>query len=617
MDLDPTHSSLLRDCGSRLVRARPALLCGAGAVSGAGVGVAAHWDLVEAGLSAIGRAPRFTPDPFPTALAALVGGPPDVLATAIAAAREALADATVDRTQGWLVLGTTMGRDLEAIDELAKELGHALGLGGPLVTVSTACSSSTAAIGLAADLVQTGVAPWVLAGGADELSIELYAGFRALGVLADRPCTPLGPVVGTTLGEGAGFVVVGPDGDGPAVLGSATSSDAHHATTPHPRGRGVRHVIVNALQRARLAGSYVGYVSLHGTGTSANDVAECMGVTAALGRRGVPASSLKGHIGHTQAAAGALELIVTLEGQRRDQMPPSLGCVPPRRRLDVDPIGGDRPRAQKFDSFVSVNAAFGGANAALVIAPSRSVRKQRVRRVFLTAVGRADVGPDLLVRATDCLRNVDPYGLDPAGLLTTLATRQALDATTTPPERRGLYLGMASSPQQSLHTFRQSIRDRGIGHPNAHAFGHLVLHAPAGAASRVLGLQGATTTVSLGAASGLLAFALAAHALAWREDVDALVAASVDEEEGALAFALTAPAAANDELKRTCRVVSCSIDRDASIDCDASPEAAAPLDGARRMAAAFDAICQGRQQTATITAHAPELGRVSITLEAA
>ncbi len=580
----------------------PPVLGGCGAVSGAGDGVDPLWELIRRGESAIGPAARFDPDPFPGALAALAPGEPGVLRHGLTAAREALAGTDLELETGWLVLGTTMGSDLERIDALAADLGRALGLGGPLLTISTACCSSTAAIGLAAELVETGVAPWALAGGAEELGLELYAGFRALGVLACRPCTPLGEVMGTTLGEGAGFVVVRPEGDGPAVLGSGTSSDAHHATTPHPRGRGVRRAVEAALAHAGVPRSTVGFVSLHGTGTAANDHAECLGVVGALGAA-VPASSTKGHLGHAQAAAGVLELLVALEGRRRGQMPPTLGCDAPRPRLGVDPIPGPRPRAASFDRFVALNAAFGGANAALVLGAGEPRERER-RPVYLAAVHHEVAGADLGQRFLRQVRGVDPHGLDPSALLATLAVHGARPRRRVPADRRGITLGSAAAPSTSLDEFRESIRERGIAAPSASAFGRLVLHAPAGAASRLLGMRGPTTTVSMGRGSGLLAVALSAHALAWRDDADALVAVSLDEGEGAIAFGLTHQRPEGP----CCRVSAHTIERGVA-------DVGAPLDGARALAEAFHALCTGAQRTATVTAGEPGLGGVRLTIE--
>src|SRR5207249_4469693 len=161
------------------------------------------------------------------------------------AAAEAIAHARLpirpDRIA--LVLGSSLGTSHERMYELTDLVGDAVGVLGPRITISTACSSSSNAIGLARDLILAGVCDAALAGGTDVLSPELFAGFHALGVLSKSPCAPFSFPEGTTLGEGAGFVVlerVRDAGDRALayVAGYGLSCDAHHPTTPDPSGMG-------------------------------------------------------------------------------------------------------------------------------------------------------------------------------------------------------------------------------------------------------------------------------------------------------------------------------------------------------------------------------------------
>ncbi|MBK7156541.1 MAG: hypothetical protein IPH72_33035, partial [Sandaracinaceae bacterium] len=182
-----------------------------------------------------------------------------------------------DGARAALVFGTSIIVDT-TLERPAARLAEKLGLGGPVFTVSTACTSSTYAIGLARDLLldeRQGV-DLVLAGGADVLTIELQAGFHALGVLTRETCQPFGRVKGTSLGEGAGFVVLerraqAKERTRATLLGYGLSGDAYHETSPEPRGRGVLQATRAALRDARVDVGSVRYVNLHGTGTEAND----------------------------------------------------------------------------------------------------------------------------------------------------------------------------------------------------------------------------------------------------------------------------------------------------------------------------------------------------------
>src|SRR5262245_49044385 len=129
------------------------------------------------------------------------------------AAREAMEDAAAvigaaPPARRAVVLGTCFGEDFRAFAGLAQELADAIGFLGPCLAISTACSSSTNAIGFGRDLVRLGAADVVLAGGADVVTREIMAGFAALGVLAPGKCAPFSEPTGITLAEGAGFVLL-------------------------------------------------------------------------------------------------------------------------------------------------------------------------------------------------------------------------------------------------------------------------------------------------------------------------------------------------------------------------------------------------------------------------
>ncbi len=150
-------------------------------------------------------------------------------------------------------------------DAVAAELG----VHGPAITVSTACASSTSALGIGFSLLQAGKADVVLVGGADAFSLYTYAGFYALGAMPEQPISPFSINTGVTFGEGAGCVVLESLEQARArgvpvqgeLLGCGMSGDAYHITAPHPSGEGLQRAMAAALRQANLTPAEVDYIN--------------------------------------------------------------------------------------------------------------------------------------------------------------------------------------------------------------------------------------------------------------------------------------------------------------------------------------------------------------------
>ncbi len=246
---------------------------------------------------------------------------------------------------------------------------HTLGLRGPAVTVSTACSSSAKALASAERWLRTGLADAVVVAGVEALSDSLRFGFRALGLVDTGPCRPFDAERrGISIGEAAVFALVERGGEGLVqLLGCGEANDAHHMSAPHPEGRGAEAALDAALARAGVAAEAVDFVNLHGTGTPANDAVEA----ALVARRyspGVHACATKGLTGHTMGAAGLLEAAIcwlALQGAVRAGSGAGLRVDPAfgpalAAQLRAAPAGG---RAQLAASH---SFGFGGSNAVLV-----------------------------------------------------------------------------------------------------------------------------------------------------------------------------------------------------------------------------------------------------------
>jgi 3-oxoacyl-[acyl-carrier-protein] synthase II len=571
-----SHSAMIpqvSDC-EPMIR-REVVVTGLGAVSALGRGCDALWAAVERGCDGIRTVGRFSTEGFGVHLAAMVpgldgAGEAEELceAMAVEAAREAwerarAGDSGVPPERVGLVVGTSIGDRELRYGALAKGVARALSIEGPVITVSTACSSSTNAIGLALDLLQDS-ADLVVAGGADLLTPEVFAGFHALGVLSAEKCAPFSSPPGTTLGEGAGFVVLetkdsaGRRGAEPfaSILGYGLSGDAFHETTPDPTGRGIARSMAAALEDAGLAPRDIGYINAHGTGTESNDPSEWKGILRIFGDRSalIPVSSSKSFFGHAQGAAGVLEIIATIMAMRRGVVPQTLHYKGPRPLSPVDPVASEKPRPQACDHALCLNSAFGGANAALVVSHP-SGRGRAAARRSLCILGAGVVGPhgtDLpafscalekglatgsrtpKIEIDRLLPTADPRGLDPVTVNLTAAAVLALgDAGLTVrgalKDRAGLVAGLSRVSPESLKAFRDSIAARGLPRVSASAFSRIVLNAPAGSCMKLLSLRGPTSTISTGPGSGLAAIVYAAMILSARSGVEIIVAGGADE----------------------------------------------------------------------------------------
>ncbi|KRE94503.1 3-oxoacyl-ACP synthase [Frateuria sp. Soil773] len=258
---------------------------------------------------------------------------------------------------------------VHAPHSLAGFAAAALGLEGPCLTVSTACSSSAKVFASAERLIRLGLADAAVVGGVDTLCDSVLFGFNALELVAREPCRPFDRTRGgISIGEAAGFALLeraeaAPHA--PRLLGYGEASDAHHMSTPHPDGLGAELALRDALARAGLQPAQVDYVNLHGTASLKNDEVE-----AALVARAFPpatrASGTKGYTGHTLGAAGAVEAAIALLAIEHGLVPGNLGGDTP------DPACGPQfaweNEQRPVDVALSNSFGFGGNNACLVFA---------------------------------------------------------------------------------------------------------------------------------------------------------------------------------------------------------------------------------------------------------
>jgi 3-oxoacyl-[acyl-carrier-protein] synthase II len=150
------------------------------------------------------------------------------------------------------------------------------------------------------------------------------------------------------------------------IMGYGLSCDAHHMTTPSVEG--IAECMERAMREAGIERLDVDYISAHGTGTSANDRAECAAIKTVFGPRHkeIPVSSIKSMLGHTMGAASALEAITCALVVKNDIIPPTINFETPDPECDIDCVP-NQARRQKVIIALNNSYAFGGNNASLVL----------------------------------------------------------------------------------------------------------------------------------------------------------------------------------------------------------------------------------------------------------
>lgn len=382
-------------------------MTGVGVVCALGGDVPSFWEALLAGAVGVSPVTRFSAEGLRSPLVAEVRDAPPphkgsrVDGLAVRAAREALASAGLDglpRDSG-IATGASVGGLPETEDVFerylstgrlsrglrvyarhppattADVLGELFGSYGPRASVVNACSSGTAAVGHGALWIAQGETDCVLAGASDALSRLTVGGFNSLRLVSASPPRPFDPDrSGMVVGEGAAFLVLESAdraekrGARPMAMvdGFGLSVDGHHATAPHPEGRGALTAMRMALESAGIEPGEVDHINAHGTGTRANDDAEARAIRTLLGSRTphVPVVSLKGAVGHTLGAAGAIEAVACVLGLREQEVPPCTGFS-----ARPETVGLNVPTSRlelRLNRVLSVNLAFGGNNAALV-----------------------------------------------------------------------------------------------------------------------------------------------------------------------------------------------------------------------------------------------------------
>lgn len=255
---------------------------------------------------------------------------------------------------------------------------------GPCLPVTSACSTSTHAIGEAFRAIKHGYADAIIAGGAEAainpLAIGGFANIRALSTTEDptEACRPFDARRnGFVMAEGAGIMVLEEYEHAirrgariiAEVAGYGNTCDAYHYTAPRPDGTTTAAAVSQSLAEAGYSADKMLYINAHGTSTLLNDKCETMAFKIALGEenaRKAMISSTKSMTGHMIGAAGAVELVVSALALYNGILPPTIGYGEPDPECDLDYIP-NHARDIQAEFALSSSLGFGGHNACVTL----------------------------------------------------------------------------------------------------------------------------------------------------------------------------------------------------------------------------------------------------------
>jgi nodulation protein E len=258
----------------------------------------------------------------------------------------------------------------------ASHISMEFGLTGPAFSVSSACASSNHALGLAFQMVRSGMVEAAVAGGSEAmLSFGGLKAWEGLRVMAPDLCRPFSTGrAGMVQGEGAAVFVLEPLEAALArgapvlaeIVGFAMTSDASEIVLPNPEG--AARAMSGALSDAGLAPEAVDHINAHGTGTAANDRSEYQAMRRVFGDRAdkIAVTATKSLHGHLIGAAGAVELLGCLLALQEGIIPPTAGFLGADPDCPVDLVNGTA-RQMRVETLLSNAFAFGGLNAVLAL----------------------------------------------------------------------------------------------------------------------------------------------------------------------------------------------------------------------------------------------------------
>ena len=252
-----------------------------------------------------------------------------------------------------------------------------VGVKGTVTTVTTACSSSSAAVGMTLDYIRNGLCDSAVVVGVDNLVIDDAYGFHALRLLSGGICNPFDKERdGINIGEGSvAFFIESLERAKSRrakiyceVVGYALGNDAYHIVSPEPSGKAACNVMRNALDDAHITISDIDYINAHGTGTILNDAMELKAIEQLMAGtdKKIWVSSTKSLVGHCMGAAGAIEIASVVLSMNHKKYLPMPNLKNPIEHGDKICMSNETFPLE-ISYALSNNFAFAGNNSALVL----------------------------------------------------------------------------------------------------------------------------------------------------------------------------------------------------------------------------------------------------------
>jgi len=268
-------------------------------------------------------------------------------------------------------------------DMAAAQASIALGVKGPNLCITSACSSGSDAIGAAYELIKHGDAQAMIAGGSESIinpvGIAAFSALKAISTRNSEPQLASRPFDaerdGFIISEGSALLVLENLAHAQKrganilaeILAYGASADAYHITQPDEDGAGAARAMQVALNKAGVATTEVDYINAHGTSTPLNDKVETIAIKTVFGDYAyhIPISSTKSMMGHLIGAAGAVEAAICIMVIQHGLIPPTINLTHPDPECDLDYVPNVARRA-KVTTALSNSFGFGGHNSVLV-----------------------------------------------------------------------------------------------------------------------------------------------------------------------------------------------------------------------------------------------------------
>ncbi|OGL43371.1 MAG: beta-ketoacyl-[acyl-carrier-protein] synthase II [Candidatus Schekmanbacteria bacterium GWA2_38_11] len=406
---------------------RRVVITGIGIIASNGIGKEKFWDSLKNGRSGIKTISSFDASTYPCHIAGEVTDfdpmdyiPPQTAKRidrfaqfGLAATKMAIDDSRLDlenedRSRVGVILGTSVGalaigerqhsifleKGYKRINPFfatsiipsscATQIMIEYKINGLTQTITTACASSTSAVGEAFEYIKNGKADIVITGGSETpitpFAIATFANVNLLSKRNGDPSTAYRPFSrdrdGIVFGEGAGIIILEELEHAKKrkakiyskILGYGATSDAYHVMAPLPDASQASKAIRIALEEAGITPEEVDYINVHGSGTIINDKAETLIIKDVFGKHSykLAVSATKSMTGHAMGGCGALEIVASILMLENQFLHPTINLEVPDPECDLDYIP-NRGYKRNVNIILKTSFGFGGYNSAVIL----------------------------------------------------------------------------------------------------------------------------------------------------------------------------------------------------------------------------------------------------------